>query len=321
MEGNSKLLFHCNTAPKQCNSCLLAINSNEAYIGCNGCYLWFHISCKIKMRNGIGKISKMSAWFCSAKCEEDYNKISSLKAVTEHFQLPENPSIKDLCQILIQHIENSNHNIFDVKKTIAEKESYNNNELQYLRNEINVIKQQQLENSILVSGIPLKNDTDTLEVLTKINSVIKSTANLNNIYIEKKEILLNQQKHFILRVDFHHHNNKRLFMDSFRSHGPLFLHQILQHGKNDRIFIHDELTPFYNKLSYECRKLKKEFGYKFCWFKNGKVLLRKAENSKIYSFRSFLDLDNHKIKLNSIRNNIKNNNNFSDASSNIDINH
>jgi hypothetical protein len=105
-------------------------------------------------------------------------------------------------------------------------------------------------------------------------------------------------------------------MDALKSHGPLLLRQIFQHEKDDRIYIRDELTPFFHKLSYECRKLKKEFGFQFCWFKNGKVMLRKAEKSKIYSFSSFLDLDDFKLKINNIKENI-NDSNYGDASSNF----
>jgi hypothetical protein len=316
MESNSKLLLHSDAAmPKICNSCAHDINSNESYIGCNGCFLWYHINCKVKNRAGVTKISKMAAWFCSTKCEDEYNKISSLKSVVEPFELPENPSIKDLCKILIQHIEKSKLDSINTQQACAEQKNYNNKELQYLKHEVNVLKQQQLQNCVLVSGVPLKNDIDVVKVIANINTVIKSAANLNNIFVEKKEIQsFNQQKQYLLRVDFCHQYNKHLFMDALKSHGPLSLRQIFEHEKEGRIYIRDELTPFYNKLSFECRKVKKEFDYKFCWFKNGKVMLKKAEKSKIYSFKSFLDLENFVIKLNKIKNNI-NDSNYDDASS------
>jgi hypothetical protein len=92
-----------------------------------------------------------------------------------------------------------------------------------------MLKQQQLESCVLVSGVQLNDKI--VQVIIIINLVFKSTANMNYIYVEKKEV----------------------------------------------------------------------------------HMLRKAEKSKIYSLASILDLNDFKVKLNIIKDNI-NDSNYGDAS-------
>jgi hypothetical protein len=62
-----------------------------------------------------------------------------------------------------------------------------------------------------------------------------------------------------------------------------------------------ELIPFYNKLFYDCRQFSKGNGFKFCWYKHFKICIRKAEGSKIYSFKSFDDLYDFEKKFSDIK--------------------
>ncbi|KAL1448412.1 hypothetical protein WDU94_012393 [Cyamophila willieti] len=67
------------------------------------------------------------------------------------------------------------------------------------------------------------------------------------------------------------------------------------------IYFNEYLTPYYKKLYYEARKLKKEKKYAFLWIKSGKILLKKNENSRIETLASMMDLVIH-WNIRSIRN-------------------
>jgi hypothetical protein len=75
-----------------------------------------------------------------------------------------------------------------VRQTISDETINRQRENQRFRNEINFLKQQQINNHILITGIPLKNDSLCLSIVSKINRVIKSTANLDHTHIEKVEV-------------------------------------------------------------------------------------------------------------------------------------
>lgn len=48
-----------------------------------------------------------------------------------------------------------------------------------------------------------------------------------------------------------------------------------------RIFVGDSLSPFYKQLLWKCKCKAKEIGYKYVWFRNGEVRIRKAENDPV----------------------------------------
>uniref|UniRef100_A0A8D8TG69 PHD-type domain-containing protein n=1 Tax=Cacopsylla melanoneura TaxID=428564 RepID=A0A8D8TG69_9HEMI len=59
---------------------------------------------------------------------------------------------------------------------------------------------------------------------------------------------------------------------------------------NTNIYFNEYLTPYYKKLYFEARKVKKEKKYAFLWIKHGKILLKKNENSRIETLASMMDL-------------------------------
>jgi hypothetical protein len=93
----------------------------------------------------------------------------------------------------------------------------------------------------------------------KSRTAVAWTANLDHTHIKKVEVSRQQQQQqeWILSVDFYHHHNKKLFLSAFKAHGPLFLCQIINEQIDAPIYIREELTPYYNKLAYEARKVKK----------------------------------------------------------------
>ena len=59
-----------------------------------------------------------------------------------------------------------------------------------------------------------------------------------------------------------------------------------------RIYVNDNLAPFYRELLWKSKIKAKEQDFKFVWFKNGKILVRKNENTRqALVINSFGDLD------------------------------
>lgn len=64
-----------------------------------------------------------------------------------------------------------------------------------------------------------------------------------------------------------------------------------QLGKGSRIYINENLTPYYQDILWKAKQFSKEFSFKFVWVQRGNVLMRKDENSReITKIKSVNDL-------------------------------
>uniref|UniRef100_A0A8D9ATW8 PHD-type domain-containing protein n=1 Tax=Cacopsylla melanoneura TaxID=428564 RepID=A0A8D9ATW8_9HEMI len=59
---------------------------------------------------------------------------------------------------------------------------------------------------------------------------------------------------------------------------------------NHNIYINESLTPYYAKLYAEAKKLKREKNYAFIWIRDGKILLKKTEQSRPMRLMAMEDL-------------------------------
>ena len=57
------------------------------------------------------------------------------------------------------------------------------------------------------------------------------------------------------------------------------------------INLYDHLTPKIQELLYKGKQFKSTNGYKYCWVKNGRVLLRKTDDSSIITLKTLEDLE------------------------------
>ena len=62
------------------------------------------------------------------------------------------------------------------------------------------------------------------------------------------------------------------------------------------IRIFDHLTPKFQNLLYEAKKVKGRLHFQFCWAKGSSVLLRKTSDSRVYKFRDINELERFTIE-------------------------
>ena len=61
--------------------------------------------------------------------------------------------------------------------------------------------------------------------------------------------------------------------------------------RNNDIFINEHLSPTNRSLFAGANGKKRELGYRFCWTKGGKILMRKTEDSEVIPIKCQKDLD------------------------------
>ena len=62
--------------------------------------------------------------------------------------------------------------------------------------------------------------------------------------------------------------------------------------KTTKIYIQDKLSPYFSKLAWKCRKLKKASKINDWWFKNELIFLRRTENEAPKKISHNDDIDN-----------------------------
>jgi hypothetical protein len=294
------LLFHSPDGMKTCSTCTKDITNLHHYVGCNQCFKWYHLKCAPGANQK--KISSLPSWTCSKECAVAFLKS---KGERQHEQQDDTePTLKDVYKLLVCHIN-------EQKATMARMDG----ELNRLKVQVNVIKQKNLVNNIVISGLP-NNITDTDDMFAKINHLVNGDAPTPAVFLEK--VIKNQQNDktrkstAMYRAVFTNKDDKDNFMAAIKQHGPILGEEIFPSSSDGpsaprRLAIRDELTPYYDKLFYESRRFAKENHFKYVWFKFQKIHIRKAENSRIFSFQNFESFEEFKNKASKIANNLNNN--------------
>lgn len=188
------------------------------------------------------------------------------------------------------------------KKTQNEQQILINN----LEADIDIYKQNQLENNVIIGGLP--NNIDINEALQKIMFTLNTECKINDVagtkllYSSKNKQNQNsyQTKNSspLLLVQFKSITAKTNLVNKKKEKKSLFFNEIGFNSSADRqIYIRDHVTKFKMDLFNECRELRQMFNLKYLWMSGSKILIRKAEESKVYEVNNRNDINKLKLLL------------------------
>lgn len=82
------------------------------------------------------------------------------------------------------------------------------------------------------------------------------------------------------------------FVECRRQLAPITSNLLVQGGASvQRVYLNENLSPYYRELLWRAKELGKSAGFKFIWFKSGKILVSKGEGDKnIIKISSFEEL-------------------------------
>ncbi|KAL1448505.1 hypothetical protein WDU94_005619 [Cyamophila willieti] len=164
--------------------------------------------------------------------------------------------------------------------------------------QVNGLEQKNFNNKIEISGIKdkaVEKDEVTRKILNKMDSKAaeiqfkteKLTREGEN---GKTSIVVEFRTQEVRNMVLTKIKEKRLYSQL----GDVFPNN----GSN--IYINEALCPYYKKLLYQANNIKRDKKYAFLWVKDGKILLKKAENGKTMRLDCLDDLVLH-INIRSIR--------------------
>lgn len=191
--------------------------------------------------------------------------LSEIKAIRE-----ENNFFKSVCAEL-------------VKKTNSLEKEVN-----FLKGELNCMRQDQLRNNMIIHGVPKLSTESMAKVIPAISKKLNMKCDTTELTVNQ---IITKNKTQLLLVKCNFIESKIEFMKLLKEQG-LTTDQIGISGKSRKIFFTNDLTFFNLDLLKQSQILKNDHQFEFIWFQNGVILARKNKDSKIYRIKTSEDITN-----------------------------
>ena len=148
------------------------------------------------------------------------------------------------------------------------------------------------EKNFEIHGIPHYNNenlNDTIINIAKNLDMQMDEKDIDNVYRIKKHRKEGSSKPEPIIVTFMRREMKEKFI-SLRRHRSMYAREIGFEDSQNQVFINDHLTKRSKELLWKARNLKREKNYKYVWYKNGNIYLRKNDNTEAMRISNESDL-------------------------------
>uniref|UniRef100_A0A146MBL4 FP protein C-terminal domain-containing protein n=1 Tax=Lygus hesperus TaxID=30085 RepID=A0A146MBL4_LYGHE len=96
----------------------------------------------------------------------------------------------------------------------------------------------------------------------------------------------------VLSLTFNRQSEKERFVSLARRKRDLSIRDIgIMEGENNRIFVNESLTFAKRQILKQAKIFKRTHNYKFVWVRNGRVMMKKDENSNPLEIKKIEDLN------------------------------
>lgn len=185
--------------------------------------------------------------------------------------------IIDIKQQIVTYTNDTNAKLSTMDNKVEQvisKNAINTGKIEYLVDQLELLKQDRLKNNICISGVP----TDIISANNTSDPVIaiakKLGVDINNSHFSSHAVANNK---FII-VSFYNLRHKQSIINKIRVKRSLMVEEVFKHDSNSQIYLNDHLTPFYNKLYLIARNAKKDGKLVSAMSYGGKIRVRKNIN-------------------------------------------
>lgn len=267
--------------------CLIC--NEEIYKGdelkCNKCNEFLHFGCAGLRETIFRKMKNESKelWNCS-KCKnnKDLNKHK-----TSSFSDSTIESLVESVEFMSGQFESFKNQMKDILSTLGELQTENKiireqnvknkEELILLNKRINILEQKSLKCNVEIIGVPEDKQENCVETIKQIASNLKVELSIQNafrVYSGDK----NKIRKIVATINSK--ENKRNLINEARK-SKLTTKQVCEKWDNANIYINEQLTQTNRNLFYKTRTKAREYGYKFTWFKDSKIFVKKSETTNV----------------------------------------
>lgn len=282
---------------EKCPTCKKAVGDTDEALQCDVCDLWWHYSCMKNPKKDFKKLSDQPLWFCSKTCKQTN--------VNTNAETQNTPNIsQQLSQILtsINELKDSiqfqNDQYNELKKTtvdiqnevqgIKNENSKRDKEMQYVKQQLNTLRQEKLNNGLICFGIERQSNDN-------ITMVVKNEFQRRNIPCEGivscSSKLQNKANKTIppITIMFDSIESKVQTLDAARKARNAMYGDTRQSQNKSHFGLRELLTESTYQLLIETRTLLSKT-YKYIWTKNGRIYIKKENEREAKWIKSEGDL-------------------------------
>lgn len=179
----------------------------------------------------------------------------------------------------------------ELKKCLKETEKENKNlkeRVQNLEMIIDGAERDKIRRNIIINGIEKQDREENMveivrNVMRKINVDIES----NIVKCHRKDT---KKENSPIVVELKTEKTKEEILKAKKNLGRINAKDCHLKGKNNEIFINEQLTKMMSTLFYSARELKKEKKIKYVWTRDGNIYVRKTDTSQKIKIKTITDL-------------------------------
>lgn len=216
----------------------------------------------------------------SGLTNEIHNAVSQLKSDVESIKLSQE-FLSNEFEHLKSDISNNKSMITSLSKNVTKINgtcTTNEKHIEELNYELNSLRQATMEGHLLICNVIRATDEKLVDVFNNILNQLDMQCNVEDVQGIARLTSTNRGGMQPILVRFSNPIFKERIMKAARDK-PITCESIGL-GVKQRIYFNHRLTSANRVLLNEARKFKRNNNFKFAWYSNGNVFLRKDESSK-----------------------------------------
>lgn len=183
------------------------------------------------------------------------------------------------------------HRMILMERRVDKSESENKelkSKLRSMEIQVNGQNQKDYNTKIEISGIK-DSEVDKDKVVKQILNKVENKA--EEIFFKSEKVTKKGENgKTSLVVEFRSRDIRNMVLTKIKEKRLYTQLDDVFPNNGSHVYINEALSPYYKKLMYQASKIKREKNYAFLWVNDGKILLKKAEGSKIMRLDCMDDL-------------------------------
>lgn len=286
-----------------CGKCSAELPSDSDFAHCTGCNLDLHYTCAGTLKKSYAAKSFDKSKFKCAGCKRgdtpppgkffSFDQLKELVAelkgeICEDIKKEIRDTVKELREETAAEIKELKETVSELRRVNTEKDTVIAN----LVVQVNGLDQYSRKNNFEIDNIEQFEDESIEDIVLKIAGHMK-------IDLKREEIdaahRLPQRKNTgpaKIIVQLTSRKKRDEFVRARSQAAPITSTKLVGGNIKSRIYINENLSPFFRELLWKSKIRAKAAGYKFIWYSFGKVLVRKdVTDSKVFKIFDFDDIE------------------------------
>lgn len=140
---------------------------------------------------------------------------------------------------------------------------------------MNVFEQKAIEKFVEIVGVPEVNNEDCVKTVESIAAAVGVNISVSKAFRVHSKITNRSRK---IVAELLSIQNKNSMMDNVKK-AKLKGKVVNTNWNDENIYINDSLTQFNKNLFFKTRAFARDTGYKFVWFRDSKIFIKKCKYS------------------------------------------